>query len=41
MRDTVRLVLAVENMTNEKYKYHASGVYGPGTNGIVSVEVRN
>ncbi|RJO65860.1 MAG: TonB-dependent receptor [Myxococcales bacterium] len=33
------LVLCVENLTNTKYKYHASGVYGAGTNAMLSAEI--
>jgi len=28
--DSLRLNLNVENMTDELYKYHASGAYAPG-----------
>jgi len=31
--------LALENVANEAYKYHGSGVYAPGTNAMLSVEV--
>jgi outer membrane receptor protein involved in Fe transport len=36
--DNLAWTLAVENITNEAYKYHGSGVYAPGTNAILSVE---
>ncbi len=40
MYDMASLVLNIENLTNTKYKYHASGVYGAGTNAILSAEIR-
>lgn len=30
--DWLEAVMAVENITNEKYKYHGSGIYEPGRN---------
>ena len=38
--EALRLSLSLENLTDVKYKYHASGVYGAGTNGILSMELR-
>ena len=38
--DHLRLGLTLENLTNTRYKYHASGVYGAGTNAVLSVEGR-
>ncbi len=35
-----RLTLNAENLLDKKYKYHASGIYSPGTNVIVGVEGR-
>lgn len=35
----LRAVLSIENLTNTKYKYHGSGVYGAGTNAIMSLEI--
>ncbi len=32
--------LVAENLGNEKYKTHGSGVYGPGTNVMVSLRYR-
>jgi len=39
LHDLIRLGLAVENLTDVEYKYHASGVYAPGTNAILTVEL--
>lgn len=36
--DLMRLGLTIENITNEKYKYHASGIYAPGTNAVLTAE---
>ena len=33
-----RVTAAVENIFNEKYKYHASGVYSPGLNTIITLD---
>ena len=38
--DHVRVGLLLENLTNTKYKYHASGVYGAGTNAVLTLEGR-
>jgi outer membrane receptor protein involved in Fe transport len=38
--DRHRLVLAIENLLDQRYKYHASGVYAAGTNAIMSYEAR-
>jgi outer membrane receptor protein involved in Fe transport len=40
LHDIAGIVLVVENLTNTKYKYHASGVYGAGTNAILGAEIR-
>jgi len=32
----VQVALTVENLLNEKYKYHGSGVYGPGRSAVLS-----
>lgn len=37
--DHIRLSLGVENIFNRKYKYHASGIYSPGTDIIISLEI--
>ena len=37
--DSADLSLNVENLTNTKYKYHASGVWGAGTNAILSADI--
>jgi len=34
----LRLNLVVENLLDAKYKYHASGVYAPGTSAMLSLE---
>ncbi len=34
-----RLSLAVENLLDEQYKYHGSGIYAPGTNALLGYEV--
>ena len=34
----VAVSLVVENLTNEAYKYHGSGIYAPGTNAMLSLE---
>jgi hemoglobin/transferrin/lactoferrin receptor protein len=34
----MRMSLSVENVFNKKYKYHASGIYSPGTNATFSLE---
>lgn len=33
-----RATLTIENITNETYKYHASGIYMPGTNFVLGYE---
>ncbi|MDP8224424.1 MAG: TonB-dependent receptor [Candidatus Lernaella stagnicola] len=35
----LRLGLAVENLTNVEYKYHGSGVFGPGTNALLTADL--
>jgi hemoglobin/transferrin/lactoferrin receptor protein len=37
--EMMRLGLSVENLTNVEYKYHASGVYAPGTNAALTAEL--
>ncbi len=39
LHEHYRFGLTVENLTNEKYKYHASGVYGAGTNAILTLDL--
>lgn len=34
----VMVTAAVENLTNATYRYHGSGVYGPGVGAVVSLE---
>jgi len=36
--DHLRAAFTVENLLNEEYKYHASGVYAPGVNAVLSME---
>ncbi len=36
--DELRVLLTVENLLDRKYKYHASGVYGAGTNVVLTLE---
>jgi len=36
----VDLTLRVENLGNTPYKYHGSGVYGPGLSAIAQIRVR-
>lgn len=36
---TLQLGLAVENITNVEYKYHASGVFAPGTNAVLTAQL--
>jgi hemoglobin/transferrin/lactoferrin receptor protein len=38
--DWVRGTFIVENLTDEKYKYHGSGIYRPGRQLVVSLETR-
>lgn len=38
VQDRYRVGLSIENILNRKYKYHASGVWAPGTNVVVSLE---
>jgi outer membrane receptor protein involved in Fe transport len=38
--ETLSTVLVVDNLTNQKYKYHGSGVYSPGTNAVLSVDLK-
>ena len=35
----IRLSMAIENMLDEEYKYHASGIYSPGFNAIMTAEL--
>ena len=37
---SVYFTLRVENVTNEAYKYHGSGVYGPGLSVVSMIQVR-
>ncbi|MFH1436847.1 MAG: TonB-dependent receptor [Pseudomonadota bacterium] len=37
--DRFRLGLVVENLLNKAYKYHASGIYSPGTNAVITAEL--
>jgi hemoglobin/transferrin/lactoferrin receptor protein len=37
--DRVRITLGVENIFNKKYKYHASGIYSPGTGVVLTLEI--
>lgn len=37
--DHARLSLVLENWTDEKYKYHGSGVWSPGLNFVTSLEL--
>ncbi len=34
----IRLTLAVDNLTNTKYRYHGSGLWAPGTNVMLTAE---
>ncbi len=34
----VRVTLAVDNLTNNKYRYHGSGLWAPGTNVMLTAE---
>jgi outer membrane receptor protein involved in Fe transport len=36
----VDFVLHIHNLTNEKYKFHGSGVYGPGLSAIAELRVK-
>lgn len=36
--DVLVFRIAVENLLNETYRYHGSGVYGPGTSALFSLE---
>lgn len=36
---TLNVHFSIENISNVKYKYHVSGIYGAGTNAAVGVEV--
>ncbi len=38
--DQVRLSAAIENITDEDYRIHGSGLNEPGTNGVLSLDVR-
>jgi outer membrane receptor protein involved in Fe transport len=38
--DRLRATLALENLTDEKYKYHGSGVYRPGRQLVFGLETR-
>jgi outer membrane receptor protein involved in Fe transport len=35
----IRLNLALENVFNKKYKYHASGIYSPGAQVVLGLEI--
>jgi len=35
----VRLCIGLNNIFNQRYKYHASGIYNPGTNAVLTLEV--
>jgi hemoglobin/transferrin/lactoferrin receptor protein len=37
--DHFRLGMTVENLLDYRYKYHASGVYSPGTNAVITAEM--
>ncbi len=37
--DRARMVLALENLTDAKYKYHGSGVFMPGFNAVLSTSI--
>lgn len=39
VHEMLTLGLNVENITNEKYKYHGSGVWAPGTNAIFTAKI--
>lgn len=39
MWNHLRWQLALDNILNKKYKYHGSGVYNPGTNLVLTLEV--
>jgi outer membrane receptor protein involved in Fe transport len=34
----LRVLLAAENLLDQEYKYHGSGVYSPGTSVVLQVE---
>jgi len=34
--DHYQLLLRIENLLNQKYKLHGSGLYGPGTNVVLT-----
>lgn len=36
--DRYRVGISLENLLNQKYKYHASGVWAPGTNLVLTLE---
>ncbi len=40
VNDYASLTLRIENVGNEPYKYHGSGVYGAGTSGILELRIR-
>lgn len=40
VHDIITLGMIVENITNEKYKYHGSGIWGPGTNAILTAKIK-
>jgi outer membrane receptor protein involved in Fe transport len=35
----LRMVMAFDNLLDRKYKYHASGLYSPGLNAVVTLEL--
>jgi len=39
LHQTLRLTMAIENVTNESYRIHGSGVDGPGLSAIVGLEL--
>jgi len=40
LHDYLRLTMAIENLTNETYRVHGSGIDGPGLSAIVGLEVK-
>lgn len=38
--DHVRLVARVENLLDAKYRIHGSGIYAPGTNAVLSLDMK-
>ena len=37
IRDNLSVSVAIENVTNEDYRIHGSGVIAPGTNAVLGV----